>query len=70
MNIRLGDGYTAHEVFKEPRGLPPKTSKENAINLLEEAGPVNVRSYRYPHHHKNEIEKPVKGITSVRGDSA
>jgi hypothetical protein len=44
-------------VFKEPSGLPPRRNKEHAINLIEGHGAVNVRPYRYPHHHKNEIEK-------------
>lgn len=51
-----------HEIFKEPKGLPPKRGKEHAINLIEGQGPVNVRPYRYPHHHKNEIEKQVREL--------
>jgi hypothetical protein len=46
-------------VFLEPKGLPPIRSKEHAITLVEGSGPVNVRPYRYPHHHKDEIEKQV-----------
>ncbi|WJX10635.1 hypothetical protein P8452_01329 [Trifolium repens] len=48
------------DVFQEPTGLPPKRKKEHVITLKEGEGPVNVRPYRYPHHHKNEIEKQVK----------
>jgi hypothetical protein len=44
-------------VFKEPTRLPPKRQKEHVINLKEGHDAVNVRPYRYPHHHKNEIEK-------------
>lgn len=44
------------EVFIEPHGLPPKRSKEHAINLVKSQGPVNVRPYHHPYHHKNEIE--------------
>jgi len=47
-------------VFKEPAGLPPKRKKEHVITLTEGEGAVNVRPYRYPHHHKNEIEKQVR----------
>jgi hypothetical protein len=46
--------------MKEPSGLPPRKDKEHAINLVEGHGAVNVRTYRYPHHHKNEIEKQVQ----------
>jgi hypothetical protein len=44
-------------VFQSPTGLPPRRSRDHAITLVEGQGPVNVRPYRYPHHHKNEIEK-------------
>jgi len=48
------------DIFKKPRGLPPPRKKEHAIILLEGQGPINVRPYRYPNHHKNEIEKQMK----------
>ncbi|GAU51237.1 hypothetical protein TSUD_52210 [Trifolium subterraneum] len=48
------------EVFQEPKGLPPKREKEHVITLKEGERAVNVRPYRYPHHHKNEIERQVK----------
>ncbi|MCH86093.1 Ty3/gypsy retrotransposon protein [Trifolium medium] len=47
-------------VFQEPNGLPPERGRAHAITLMEGQGPVNVRPYRYPHHHKNEIERQVK----------
>jgi hypothetical protein len=52
-------------VFKEPSGLPPRRKKEHAINLVEGHGAVNVRPYRYPHHHKNEIEKQVQEMLAA-----
>ncbi|MCI00643.1 hypothetical protein A2U01_0021665, partial [Trifolium medium] len=48
------------QVFQAPSGLPPRRDKEHVINLVEGQDAVNVRPYRYPHHHKNEIEKQVK----------
>ncbi|XP_057416454.1 uncharacterized protein LOC130711034 [Lotus japonicus] len=48
------------DVFVAPSGLPPKRQAEHQITLLPGQGPVNVRPYRYSHHHKDEIEKQVK----------
>ncbi|WJX52291.1 hypothetical protein P8452_38420 [Trifolium repens] len=52
-------------IFRDPTGLPPKRRRDHAINLIEGQGAVNVRPYRYPHHHKNEIEKQVKDMMSA-----
>ncbi|MCH80279.1 Ty3/gypsy retrotransposon protein, partial [Trifolium medium] len=52
-------GKYAH-IFQTPSSLPPRREKEHAINLINGHGAVNVRPYRYPHHHKNEIERQVK----------
>lgn len=52
-------------VFQEPKGLPPKRSHEHVIHLLEGQGPVNVRPYRYSHHHKAEIEKQVQEMLQL-----
>lgn len=48
------------DVFASPTGLPPKRQKEHRITLVAGQGPVNVRPYRYSHHHKDEIEKQVR----------
>jgi hypothetical protein len=50
------------EVFQEPKGLPPAREKEHAIVLKQGHEAINVRPYRYPHHHKNEIEKQIKEL--------
>ncbi|XP_057429344.1 uncharacterized protein LOC130722592 [Lotus japonicus] len=50
------------DVFTAPRGLPPKRQREHQINLVAGHGPVNVRPYRYSHHHKDEIEKQVQEL--------
>jgi hypothetical protein len=53
-------------VFQSPTSLPPRRSRDHSITLVEVQVPVNVRSYRYPHHHKNEIEKQVKRMLATR----
>ncbi|XP_073219539.1 uncharacterized protein [Cicer arietinum] len=50
------------KVFAEPQGLPPKRRQEHAIHLKKGAGAVNVRPYRYPYHHKNEIENQIRDL--------
>jgi hypothetical protein len=53
------------EVFQEPKGLPPIREKEHAIILKQGHDEINVRPYRYPHHHKNEIEKQIKELLAA-----
>ncbi|XP_052196517.1 uncharacterized protein LOC127803919 [Diospyros lotus] len=48
------------EVFKEHCGLPPHRGRDHMIMLQSGVPPVSVRSYRYPHLQKNEIEKLVR----------
>ncbi|KAJ9559068.1 hypothetical protein OSB04_013682 [Centaurea solstitialis] len=47
------------QIFNMPKGLPPFRENDHSIVLKEGSGPVNVRPYRYPHYHKDEIEKLV-----------
>ena len=53
-------------VFETPTGLPPLRSHEHPIVLKEGAQPMCQRPYRYPFYQKNEIEKTVKELLSVR----
>ncbi|KAI5396610.1 hypothetical protein KIW84_062710 [Lathyrus oleraceus] len=57
-------GKYAH-IFQTPSSVPPRRKKEHAINLIDGHGAVNVRPYRYPHHHKNEIERQVKEMLAA-----
>lgn len=53
-------------VFRELNGLPPVRQINYSITLLSVAGPVSVRPYRYPHYHKDEIERQV-GLMLYQG---
>lgn len=46
-------------LFQPPRGLPPSRSIEHSITLVAGQGPVCVRPYRYPHAHKDEIQRQI-----------
>ena len=47
-----------HKVFQElSMELPPNKKTEHLIELEPRARPVNIRSYRYPHHHKTKIDR-------------
>jgi len=49
-------------VFSNPSGLPPPRSHNHHIPLLKGSPPVKVKPYKYPHIHKEEIEKLVKNM--------
>ncbi|KAK7288441.1 hypothetical protein RIF29_01900 [Crotalaria pallida] len=53
------------EVFQAPQGLPPPRNYDHRINLIPGQGPVNVRPYRYPHFHKDEIQKQVQELLQL-----
>ncbi|KAI5408098.1 hypothetical protein KIW84_054076 [Lathyrus oleraceus] len=57
-------GKYAH-IFQTPSSLPPRRKKEHDINPIDGHGIMNVRPYRYPHHHKNEIERQVKEMLAA-----
>lgn len=47
------------DVFQTPKDLPPPRDIDHRIQLKEEKQPINIRSYRYPHIQKAEIEKMI-----------
>ncbi|CAJ2679582.1 unnamed protein product [Trifolium pratense] len=53
------------EVFKDHIQLPPERSQVHHINLQPGQGAINVGPYRYPHHHKAEIEKQVSELLAA-----
>ncbi|KAL4281132.1 hypothetical protein GQ457_03G012130 [Hibiscus cannabinus] len=52
------------EVFQEPQGMPPIRKQDHAIILKTDAQPVNLRPYRFAHHHKAEVEKQIREMMS------
>ncbi|XP_038998743.1 uncharacterized protein LOC120124050 [Hibiscus syriacus] len=47
------------EVFEEPKGMPPSRRHDHAIVLKHGTQPINLRPYRFAHHHKTEVEKQI-----------
>ena len=47
-------------MFEWPERLPPRRSIEHHIHLKKDTNPVNVRSYRYAYHQKEEMEKLIE----------
>lgn len=50
------------EVFQEAYGLPPHRNIVHSIVFQEGTTPIIVCPYRYPHHHKSEIERQVEEL--------
>ena len=42
--------------------LPPERNIEHVIEIKSGSSPVNVKPYRYPHHHKTEIERLIRDL--------
>ena len=53
-----------HEkVFQDlPMKMPPNREIEHTIEVKAGLDPVNIKPYRYPHHHKTEIEKIIQDL--------
>jgi hypothetical protein len=45
-----------------PMKLPPNRHIEHIIEVNPDSTPVNIRPYRYPHHHKTEIERKIQNL--------
>ncbi|XP_014489586.1 uncharacterized protein LOC106752417 [Vigna radiata var. radiata] len=54
------------DIFATPTSLPPSRAHDHSIPLLEGAGPVKVKLYRYPHSKKEEIEKLIADMLRAR----
>ncbi|PIN02885.1 hypothetical protein CDL12_24600 [Handroanthus impetiginosus] len=48
---------THAQLFDELKSLPPSRAQDHRITLKEGTSPINVRPYRYPSSHKDEIKK-------------
>lgn len=52
----------SHDIFGEPKELPPHRRYDHAIPLQSNSVPVNSRPYRYCPLHKNKIKRQVKEL--------
>lgn len=52
------DDYS--KVLEAPQGLPPSRECDHHFPLINPQLSVNARSYRYPFHQKNEIERQIQ----------
>jgi len=53
-------------VFQDvPMKLPPERKIEHIIEVKPDSTLVNVKPYRYLHHHKKEIERIIHDLINV-----
>jgi hypothetical protein len=45
-----------------PMKLPPERKIKHIIEVKPDSTPVNIKPYRYPHHHKTEIERLIQDL--------
>jgi len=51
------------KVFQDlPMELPPERDIEHIIEMKPGSSPVNIKPYRYPHHHKTEIKRLIQDL--------
>jgi hypothetical protein len=51
------------KVFHDlPMKLPPNRNIEHIIEFKLDSAPINIRPYRYPHHHKTKIERLIQDL--------
>lgn len=53
------------DIFQEPTGLPSSHLQDHKIPLKDETSVVNIRPYRYPTVHKNEMRKLIQEMLQV-----
>ena len=58
------------QVFETPIELPPLRGHEHSIVLKDGAQPVCGRPYRFPFYQKNEIEKELLLVGSIKNSSS
>ncbi|XP_019183954.1 PREDICTED: uncharacterized protein LOC109178857 [Ipomoea nil] len=54
-----------HDLFDEPKTLPPHRPFDHEIPLIPSTKPVNIKPYRYSYLQKNIIEKMVEEMLSA-----
>jgi len=53
-------------IFEKPNGLPPFHRTNHKFLILQGSNLVNVRSYKYPHFQKQEIERLIREMMETR----
>jgi hypothetical protein len=42
--------------------LPPERNIEHIIEVKPDSAPINIKPYRYSHHHKTKIERLIQDL--------
>jgi hypothetical protein len=54
-----------HEIFKEPKHLPPSHNHDHHIPLNEGTDPINLRPYRHSSLQKDVVEKMIQEMLDL-----